>query len=442
MIAGTKVFSQNGTIPDQKVTTALINLKAGNGVNEGESEIISDRLRSELFKTGKVTIMERDQMQEILKEQGFQQSGACTDEACLVEMGQMLGVKHLVVGSLGKLGSMFMVNVRAIDVQTSKVINVVSVDVKGEIEDLVNKLPYIANQLVNETKTDDSAQVQTPPPEVSPEPKEEFEINESETATVATVDTVEKTEEKKPEQPKEIGKNKDKNENRFGISFVMEIGGAPRHKATLDTLSDNAVILFDSVGQSLGYYSEENYVHEKTPLINLQVRFQLKMGPFLNMAIAPGLMFATEKYSPKDAVDGKIDQLEITYAVPMIHLGLSYVKRIYPIKINAGGFLNFTMPITTYTNTIGAFDVYGDPVTPREDSDVDLKLAPGLRAGVEFLIGAHFSIGAEGVWTFWPKYETKFNFDEFDLKNFDDPVTTQTIKYPSFNLGLNFNFYF
>jgi hypothetical protein len=443
MIVGTAAFSQDGAPSNQKVTTALINLKAGNGVNEGESEIISDRLRSELFKTGKVTIMERDQMQEILKEQGFQQSGACTDEACLVEMGQMLGVKHLVVGSLGKLGSMFMINVRAIDVQTSKVINVVSVDVKGEIEDLVNKLPYIANQLVNETKADVAQPAQTPPPEVAPEPQEELKPEAPETTTVAAV---EKTEEQKPEPVKEIGKNKDKNENRFGVSFVLEIGGAPKHTISVDTLSDDGIALFDSVGYVKGYYSKEEYDYESTPLINLQVRFQLKMGPFLNMSIAPGFMFSKEIYSLKSEnmlYTDEVDSFEINYAVPMIHFGLSYVKRIYPIKINVGGFLNFTMPVTGYTYTVYTLDQSNNIIDEtREDSDLDLKLAPGLRAGVEFLIGAHFSIGAEGVWTYWPKYETKFNFDELGLEGFDTPVATQEIKYPPFKLGLNFNIYF
>ncbi|HEX2959548.1 MAG TPA: CsgG/HfaB family protein [Chitinispirillaceae bacterium] len=443
LIISATAFSQNGTNSDQKVTTALVTLKAGNGVNEGESEIISDRLRSELFKTAKVTIMERDQMQEILKEQGFQQSGACTDEACLVEMGQMLGVKHMVVGSLGKLGSMFMVNVRSIDVQTSKVINVVSVDVKGEIEDLVNKLPYIANQLVSEPETEVAVQEQTPLPEQPSEPQEELKPEVPATTTVeAPVDPVEKTEVKKL-VIKEIGKNKYKNENRFGVSFVMEIGGAPQHEISQDTITDDGVAVIDSAGHLRKYYSENQYDHEQLSLINLQVRFQLKMGPFLNMAIAPGFMFSTETYSLKDAPDGVVDQLKINYAVPMIHLGLAYVKRIYPIKINAGAFVNFTMPVTTYTNTIYGVDLYDNIIDDsRDDSDIDFILAPGLRAGTEFLMGAHFSFGAEGVWTYWPEYETKFNFDELGLEGFDTPDATQEIKFPPLKVGFNFNIYF
>jgi TolB-like protein len=139
--------------PAQKLTFAILNIKNGSDVSVGEAEIISDRLRIEIFKTGAVDVMEREQMQSILKEQGFQQSGACTDEGCLVQMGQLLGVQFLVAGSIGKLGSLYLVNARSVNVKTGKIEKVVSVDIKGNIEDVVDELPRIARQL---TSADDS----------------------------------------------------------------------------------------------------------------------------------------------------------------------------------------------------------------------------------------------------------------------------------------------
>ena len=64
--------SLNAASGPAKKNIAVINLKNGSGVTAGESELISDRLRGDLFNTDKVNVMERDQMQEILKEQGFQ----------------------------------------------------------------------------------------------------------------------------------------------------------------------------------------------------------------------------------------------------------------------------------------------------------------------------------------------------------------------------------
>jgi hypothetical protein len=154
----------------QKRNYAVIGLKNAEGVTAGEADIIADRLRIELFNTGVVSMMERDQMQSILSEQGFQQSGACTDEACMVEMGQLLGVEKLVSGSIGKLGSMFLLNFRTIDVQTAKIVKVVSHDITGGIEDVVKYLPNIAMQLTGE-KPKEVAKPQEPEP--TPEPKPE-----------------------------------------------------------------------------------------------------------------------------------------------------------------------------------------------------------------------------------------------------------------------------
>jgi len=133
--------------PAPKPTIAVLNLKNTSGISDGEAQIISDRLRIELFNTGMVQVMEREQMDVILKEQGFQQSGACSDEGCVVEMGQLLGVQSIITGTIGKLGNMFLVNCRSINIATAKIEQVVSVDIKGDIEDLVGELDAIAAKL-------------------------------------------------------------------------------------------------------------------------------------------------------------------------------------------------------------------------------------------------------------------------------------------------------
>ncbi|HUI90929.1 MAG TPA: hypothetical protein VLX68_01665 [Chitinivibrionales bacterium] len=154
-----------GFAQQKKETVAIMTLKGGAGVTKDEAELISDRLRVEFFKTGMVDVMEREQMSEILKEQGFQQTGACTNESCLIEMGQILGVQKLVSGSLGKVGSMFMLNLRLIDIKTAKISRTVSDDVKGDLEDMVGRLPKLAQELCR----------QEPPPKSAPQASERKE---------------------------------------------------------------------------------------------------------------------------------------------------------------------------------------------------------------------------------------------------------------------------
>jgi hypothetical protein len=129
---------------------AMLPLRNGTGVSQGEADIISDRLRAEIFNTGRVILMEREQMQSILKEQGFQHSGVCEDEACMVQIGEMLGVELLVSGSLGKLGTLYLFNVRAINVETGRIVRVVSEDIRGDIEEVVEYLGRVADKLTTE----------------------------------------------------------------------------------------------------------------------------------------------------------------------------------------------------------------------------------------------------------------------------------------------------
>lgn len=145
----------------RKTTVAILDLEP-KGVPETEVSALSDRLRTELFRTGTFDAMERGKMQDILKEQGFQQSGACNTDACAVEVGQLIGVEKMISGSLGRVGKTYTVNIRMIDVRTGRIERSVTEDYTGEIDKLLttvmrNVANTLASSLQNETgskKTD------------------------------------------------------------------------------------------------------------------------------------------------------------------------------------------------------------------------------------------------------------------------------------------------
>ncbi|MDD5674053.1 MAG: CsgG/HfaB family protein [Chitinivibrionales bacterium] len=92
----------------------------GNGIAAGDLGGLSNRLRMELVNTGKFSVIERSKMEEILKEQGFQQTG-CTNTECAVQIGQLIGVRKIVVGSIDKVAELYSVNIRMVDVATGKI---------------------------------------------------------------------------------------------------------------------------------------------------------------------------------------------------------------------------------------------------------------------------------------------------------------------------------
>ncbi|MBL8027345.1 MAG: DUF2380 domain-containing protein, partial [Fibrobacteres bacterium] len=111
----------------------------GNGVEKAETKGLSDRLRSELFNTGRFDVMEREQMEEILKEQGFQQSGVCDEASCLVQVGQLVGVTLMVGGSVTRIGDLYSVSARIIDVRSGRIIRTATADVKGNLETVLQE---------------------------------------------------------------------------------------------------------------------------------------------------------------------------------------------------------------------------------------------------------------------------------------------------------------
>lgn len=120
----------------------------GRGIASIEAASLTDRLRSYLVQTDAITVVERGAMDQILREQDFQMAG-CTSDECAVEVGQLLGVTRMVAGSIGKLGSIYTMDLRVVDVGTGKIIQSIIRDYRGEIEGLLAEMSQIADDLVN-----------------------------------------------------------------------------------------------------------------------------------------------------------------------------------------------------------------------------------------------------------------------------------------------------
>ncbi|MBL8028960.1 MAG: hypothetical protein JNL74_21235 [Fibrobacteres bacterium] len=119
------------------------------GIEASTSAILSDRIRAELINSNKFRVMERSEMQNILKEQGFQQSGACNDNACIVEIGQLLGVKAMLAGTIGKIENLYTVSVRMINIQTGEIEFVINENCECPVKSLLNEMmPAIAKKMI------------------------------------------------------------------------------------------------------------------------------------------------------------------------------------------------------------------------------------------------------------------------------------------------------
>jgi len=136
----------------KKPAVALMALQ-GKALDAEGLEVLGSTLASELLATNRVRVLERSQVDQILKEQGFQQSGACDAGECAVTIGKLLTVEKMVVGSVGRLGSVQSLSLRLVDVGTGEVTKSVSKSCECPQEAVLTRLaPQAVRELLGVTE--------------------------------------------------------------------------------------------------------------------------------------------------------------------------------------------------------------------------------------------------------------------------------------------------
>jgi formylglycine-generating enzyme required for sulfatase activity len=115
---------------------------------KAEASALTDRLREELLKTGRYTLVDRSQIDAVLNEQAFQQAG-CTEQECAVQAGRILGVRKLVVGRVTKLSDrLWLVSGIIVDVESARTLRAESVQHQGELVGLMQSgISILAHKL-------------------------------------------------------------------------------------------------------------------------------------------------------------------------------------------------------------------------------------------------------------------------------------------------------
>jgi len=128
-----------------RIPLAVYDLEA-QGVPGATAAIVTDVVRSELRFCGKYELIEKARMQEVLRLQGFQQTG-CTEVECAAKLGKILNVKKMVVGGLGKLGDSFRLSLRVVDVETAVIETEGSEKQALKEDDLDRLVPVLVSRL-------------------------------------------------------------------------------------------------------------------------------------------------------------------------------------------------------------------------------------------------------------------------------------------------------
>ena len=136
---------------DRRATVAVLYFTNSALVRHDEYEPLSkgitDMLITELAGSPSLQVVERDRLQALLREQDLAQSSR-VDQETAVRLGKILGVRHLLTGAfLIDRGERMRLDLRAVDVETSKVEYVETVSGKADdVLELISKLGAKVNQ--------------------------------------------------------------------------------------------------------------------------------------------------------------------------------------------------------------------------------------------------------------------------------------------------------
>lgn len=109
----------------------------GDGVAAKDLNAVTSRFESELLATDSFKVVERRNVDKILKEQGFQMSGACDNSECSVEIGQVLSVDGIWTGEVSKVGKTWSLSVKRTDVGSGQTMFSHVLDIQGSLEDVL-----------------------------------------------------------------------------------------------------------------------------------------------------------------------------------------------------------------------------------------------------------------------------------------------------------------
>ncbi len=141
----TALFMISGVHGQQKKQTAAVLEFVSADLSKNEVTNLTNRFRNLMSQTNAFDMIERDKMKDILKEQDFTMTESCNSAECAVQIGQLLGVEVMIAGDIGKMGQMYTIDLRMVDVSTGKILLTKSEDYKGDIEGLLTVMKLIAN---------------------------------------------------------------------------------------------------------------------------------------------------------------------------------------------------------------------------------------------------------------------------------------------------------
>ncbi|MCD4818003.1 MAG: CsgG/HfaB family protein [Candidatus Cloacimonetes bacterium] len=137
----------NSLSQENKSKIAVMEFSDLNGNITEFGKYLAEELTTRLFMTKHFVVVERQKINEIMKEQKLGISGLIDDESA-ISLGKIFGVDAITSGSITDLGEMIKINARLISTETGEIFSVASVKIEKDnvIENMMKKFTVEKNE--------------------------------------------------------------------------------------------------------------------------------------------------------------------------------------------------------------------------------------------------------------------------------------------------------
>ncbi len=105
------------TTNDSRIPIAVLDFEPKGAVDPQTADFVTERIRIEMFRTGKYKILERHDMKKILDEKKLELSGLSGSEYA-IKIGEFLSARKIMLGSVTLIDSKYYINMRIVEVQS------------------------------------------------------------------------------------------------------------------------------------------------------------------------------------------------------------------------------------------------------------------------------------------------------------------------------------
>ena len=156
-----KTETAESVIPKEspKIRIAVLDLKP-DGIPVSEARKLSELIRTEIINTGKYVVIERSQIDLLLKEHGFTQTGI-TDDTSAVKLGKILAAQKILIGTAMRLGESIVITGRVVDIEKGIAEHAARVAVKKEEEMIYSVSEFISQLTGQQTNSSNVQQTST-----------------------------------------------------------------------------------------------------------------------------------------------------------------------------------------------------------------------------------------------------------------------------------------